>query len=143
MVDLKEKMKTNSKQKKKNKKTSGAGGAASAAVEFEAEAATNGHKATAEGLSGDDEDEETATLNGTAAAGNIEAANRIKDAARAKFSPVSSGILATTTPEIQRKTFAVPKSKEKPGLRLNPPSTAVGVGLLVLSCFSLIAHQIC
>lgn len=70
MVDLKEKMKTNSKQKKKNKKTSGTGGAASAPVELEAEAATNGHKVTAEGLSGDEEEVETTTANGTAAAGN-------------------------------------------------------------------------
>lgn len=69
MVDLKEKMKTNSKQKKKNKKASGAGEAALAAVEFETEAATNGHKATTEGLSGDEEEEET-TANGTASAGN-------------------------------------------------------------------------
>lgn len=75
MVDLKEKMKTNSKQKKKNKKTSAAGGAASAAVEFAAEAATNGHKATAEGLSGDEEEAETTTANGTAAAGNRAAEN--------------------------------------------------------------------
>lgn len=66
MVDLKEKMKTNSKQKKKNKKTSGAGEAVLAAVEFEAEAATNGHK----GPSGDEEVEETTIANGTASAGN-------------------------------------------------------------------------
>lgn len=70
MVDLKEKMKTNSKQKKKNKKTSGAGGAASSAVELDTEAATNGHKATEGGLSGDEGEVETTTVNGTAAAGN-------------------------------------------------------------------------
>lgn len=71
MVDLKEKMKTNSKQKKKNKKTPGSGGAAGAVVEFEAEAATNGHKVAAEGPSGDEEEaEEAATANGTLAAGN-------------------------------------------------------------------------
>lgn len=69
MVDLKEKMKTNSKQKKKNKKPSGAGEAALAAVEVEADAATNGHKATTEGLSGDKVVEETARVNGTASAG--------------------------------------------------------------------------
>lgn len=92
MVDLKEKMKTNSKQKKKNKKTSGAGGPAAATVELEAEAATNGHKATAEGPSGDEEEQEEATTaNGTVAA-------------------------AMATPEMQRKTFAAPKSKEKPDL---------------------------
>lgn len=89
MVDLKEKMKTNSKQKKKNKKTSGVGGVASAAVEFEAEAATNGHKATAEGLSGDDEEEETAATNGTTAAGNRAAEKQLKEAASVKFSSVS------------------------------------------------------
>lgn len=62
MVDLKEKMKANSKQKKKNKKASGAGGPAP--VEMNGESVTGGQKA-APGLelSGEDEEDEVSSTN--------------------------------------------------------------------------------
>lgn len=73
MVDLKEKMRTNSKQKKKNKNTLGADGAEAAVMAYETREATNGHKVTAKGPTGDKEEEEeqkAPTANGTVAAGN-------------------------------------------------------------------------
>lgn len=76
MVDLKEKMKANPKQKRKTKKTSGAGGAAgAAAVEVDGEAATNGQKATEQEPSGEDEEDEVGSTNGSAAPGSGEGAN--------------------------------------------------------------------
>lgn len=62
MVDLKEKMKANSKQKRKNKKASGAGGASP--LEMNGEPATGGQKAaTGQELSGEDEEDEVSLTN--------------------------------------------------------------------------------
>lgn len=76
MVDLKEKMKANSKQKRKTKKTPGAAGAA--AVEVDGEVATNGQKATEQEPSGEDEDDEVSSTNSSAAPGNREGANNLE-----------------------------------------------------------------
>ncbi|XP_054481337.1 gem-associated protein 5 [Anoplopoma fimbria] len=91
MVDLKEKMKTNSKQKKKNKKTSWAGGAAP--PETNGEPVRGGEKVvTGQEMSGEDEEDEVSSTN----------------------SPVPP----SATFEMQRKSFSAVKSKDKPDLNL-------------------------
>uniref|UniRef100_A0A8C3G1B7 Gem nuclear organelle associated protein 5 n=1 Tax=Cyclopterus lumpus TaxID=8103 RepID=A0A8C3G1B7_CYCLU len=88
MVDLKEKMKTNSKQKKKNKKAPGGGGAAAPAANGE-HVAGGGKALTGQELSGEDEEDEVRSTN----------------------SPVPP----SATFELQRKSFTAMKSKDKPG----------------------------
>ncbi|XP_044077410.1 gem-associated protein 5 isoform X1 [Siniperca chuatsi] len=89
MVDLKEKMKTNTKQKKKNKKASSVGGAAP--LEMNGETVTGGEKAAmGQELSGEDEEDEVSSTN----------------------SPVPP----PATFEMQRKSSTATKSKDKPDL---------------------------
>ncbi|XP_023145960.2 gem-associated protein 5 isoform X2 [Amphiprion ocellaris] len=88
MADLKEKMKTNTKQKKKNKKTTG--GASSA--DLNGEAVTGEKVVTGLDVSAEDEEDEVCSTN----------------------SPVP----APATFEMQRKSSAVVKSKDKPDLNL-------------------------
>ncbi|XP_051793903.1 gem-associated protein 5 isoform X2 [Acanthochromis polyacanthus] len=88
MADLKEKMKTNTKQKKKNKKATG--GAAPADLNGEA---VSGEKVvTGQDVSAEDEEDEVSSTN----------------------SPVP----APATFEVQRKSSAAVKSKDKPDLNL-------------------------
>ncbi|XP_023262094.1 gem-associated protein 5 [Seriola lalandi dorsalis] len=87
MVDLREKMKANPKQKKKNKKTPGAGGAA--ASEMNGGPVTGGEKSvTGQELSGEDEEDDVSSTNSPAP--------------------------PPATFEIQRKSSAAAKSKDKP-----------------------------
>ncbi|XP_070699947.1 gem-associated protein 5 [Pempheris klunzingeri] len=92
MVDLKEKMKANSKQKRKNKKTLGAGG--STPVEVNGEPDTGGQKAvTGQEVTGEDEEED-------------------------EVSSTSSPIPPPAPYETQKKSFTAMKSKDKPDLNL-------------------------
>ncbi|XP_040005893.1 gem-associated protein 5 [Xiphias gladius] len=91
MVELREKMKANPKQKRKNKKASGAGGAAPS--EANGELLTGGEKSVmGQELSGEDEEDEV--------------------------SSTSSSVLPPATFEVQRKSSAAAKSKDKPDANL-------------------------
>ncbi|XP_030601912.1 gem-associated protein 5 [Archocentrus centrarchus] len=91
MVDLKEKMKANPKQKKKNKKGGPPGAEGSVQPEINGASATVGEKvATGQELSGEDEEDEASST----------------------CSPAAS----PATFEMQRKSSAAVKSKDKPDL---------------------------
>ncbi|XP_035761307.1 gem-associated protein 5 [Neolamprologus brichardi] len=91
MVDLKEKMKANTKQKKKNKKAGPSGAEGAAQPEVNGAAVRIGERAvTGQGVSGEDDEDEA--------------------------SSTSSPAPSPATFEMQRKSSAAAKSKDKPDL---------------------------
>ncbi|XP_012776155.3 gem-associated protein 5 [Maylandia zebra] len=91
MVDLKEKMKANTKQKKKNKKAGPSGAEGAAQPEVNGAPVTIGERAvTGQGVSGEDDEDEA--------------------------SSTSSPAPSPATFEMQRKSSAAVKSKDKPDL---------------------------
>lgn len=128
MVDLKEKMKANTKQKKKNKKAGPSGAEGAAQPEVNGTPVTIGERAvTGQGVSGeDDEDEASSTSSPAPSPGSSSENSSCHFKIFCYFCVEAQNIFClSATFEMQRKSSAAVKSKDKPGMHRCPFETGV------------------
>lgn len=141
MVDLKEKMKANTKQKKKNKKAGPSGAEGAAQPEVNGAPVTIGERAvTGQGVSGeDDEDEASSTSSPAPSPGSSSENSSCHFKIFCYFCVEAPNIFClSATFEMQRKSSAAVKSKDKPGMHRCPFETGVWhISVCNRACFYL------